>query len=48
MKVYAKKWFPWRDADAECMAEATFLEWDYWEKQKIVTANAIGIAFKKP
>ncbi|WP_176011558.1 hypothetical protein [Victivallis sp. Marseille-Q1083] len=32
--VYARKWFPGRPIDADCLAEAQFLEWDYWERLK--------------
>jgi hypothetical protein len=34
LAVYVRKWFPGREVNAESMAEATFLEWDFWEKMK--------------
>lgn len=34
MTIYARRYFPGREIDAECLAEAAFLEWDYWEKMK--------------
>ena len=35
------KWFPARDVDQDSMAEAVFLEADYWEKMQIAVANGI-------
>jgi len=32
--VFARKWFPGRPLDAECLADAQYLEWDYWDKLK--------------
>lgn len=43
--VLCRKWFPGREIDVECMAEAIFLERDYWEKMNIAVANGIAKAF---
>ena len=32
--VYARKHFPGRPLDSDCLAEAQFLEWDFWERMK--------------
>ncbi|MEA4863378.1 MAG: hypothetical protein AB7F40_10385 [Victivallaceae bacterium] len=35
MCVYARRWFPGRKIDENCLAEAMFLErdfWRHWEK----------------
>ncbi|WP_418720386.1 DUF6890 family protein [Bilophila wadsworthia] len=40
------KWFPARDVDQDSMAEAVFLEADYWEKMQIAVANGIAKAFR--
>ena len=40
------KWFPSRAVDLDSMAEAVFLETDYWEKMQIAVANGIAKAFR--
>ncbi len=42
MCVYARKWFPGRALDEECLAEAAFLESDYWEKMAQTVNRALG------
>lgn len=42
----SRKWFPGRPLDGDCMAEALYLETDYWEKMKLAVANGIATAFK--
>lgn len=42
----ARKWFPGRQPDGECLAEALHLETDYWERMKLAVANGIAMAFK--
>ena len=39
------RWFPGRQEDEDCMAEALFLELDYWEKMGFAVANGIARAF---
>ena len=45
MFVFCRKHFPGREIDVQCMAEAVFLERDYWEKMTVAVANGIGKAF---
>lgn len=42
LEVYARKYFPGRPLDADCLAEAAFLEWDYWEKMGKLLKSAFG------
>lgn len=44
--VLSLRWFPGRAVDGESMAEALFLERDYWEKMSVAVANGIARAFK--
>jgi len=32
LAVFVRKWFPGRAIDVDAMAEAQYLEWDYWQK----------------
>lgn len=45
--LYCAKYFPGRDIDVECMAEAAFLEWDYWQRMQNVLTAAIVKAFTR-
>lgn len=46
LHVFSAKWFPGREMDADCMAQALFLETDYWEKMSVAVANGISKAFR--
>ncbi|MGF0034840.1 DUF6890 family protein [Victivallis vadensis] len=41
-EVYARRWFPGRAIDEDCLAEAAFLEWDYWRKMSETIAKVLG------
>lgn len=43
--LYCRKHFPGREIDVDCMAEAAFLEWDYWHRMQNVLTTAIVKAF---
>jgi len=45
LAVYCRKHFPGREIDIECMAEAAFLEHDYWQNMQTTLTNAIIRAF---
>ncbi len=42
MQLYARKHFPGREQDEDCLAEAAFLEWDYWERMRTTLKNLFG------
>ncbi|WP_277348746.1 DUF6890 family protein [Victivallis vadensis] len=42
LTVYARKHFPGRPLDTECLADAAFIEWDYWEKFSTILKNLLG------
>lgn len=42
MTVYARKWFPGREISEESLAEAAYLEWDYWKKLGETLNRAMG------
>lgn len=46
MHAFARKWFPGREMSEDSLAEALFLETDYWEKMSVAVANGIAKAFK--
>jgi hypothetical protein len=46
MRAFSHKWFPGRDVTTRSMAEALFLENDFWEKQRVAVANGVATAFK--
>ncbi len=46
MRVFSHKWFPGRDVTIRSMAEAQFLENDFWEKQRLAVAAGVAMAFK--
>jgi len=43
--LFSGKWFPGREATVESMAEALFLENDYWEKMTVAVGNGVAKAF---
>ncbi|WP_412779043.1 DUF6890 family protein [Halodesulfovibrio aestuarii] len=43
--VFSHKWFPGQKATEKTMAEAMFLENDYWKKMEIAIANGSSRAF---
>ncbi|WP_417170831.1 DUF6890 family protein [Victivallis sp.] len=42
MELYARRYFPGRELDEDCLAEAAFLEWDYWRKMGETIAKVLG------
>jgi hypothetical protein len=44
--VLCRRYFPGREIDVQCMAEAVFLERDYWKKMTVAVANGIAKAFR--
>jgi hypothetical protein len=46
MAAFSRRWFPGREVTTKSMAEALFLEKDYWEKQQIAVTNGVARAFK--
>lgn len=46
LRLYCAKHFPGREVDVECMADAAFLEWEYWQQMQNVLITAIVKAFK--
>lgn len=46
MSVLSRKWFPGREVNTQCMAEAVFLENDYWDKMRVAVNNGVVRAFE--
>ncbi|WP_035075176.1 DUF6890 family protein [Maridesulfovibrio zosterae] len=46
LQVLCCRWFPGQEVTEESMAEALWLEQDFWEKMSVAVSNGISKAFR--